>query len=166
LDLLNKYGEEQVFTFASEESPGQPIAKGSPDMAMQELQWQRENSERCLTILTQCRTRDEIVEGFGRVARLLREANDPVAQAVEMALTTSRELPDEHVLQLRDDFISQFKAFLSSTESMAAEMPRPTGASEKRKRKPVWVLLIVGFLILAVVVCVIAALGVFLVGRV
>ena len=137
VDLLNKYGEEQLFTFASEESPGQPKAKGSPDQpttVIQELRRQRENTERCLTILTQCRTRDEILEGFGRIATLLRQANDPLADAAEMAFTGCRGLPDEHVLQLRNDFIVQCRAFLSSTATTERETTKARAAKQEYKR--------------------------------
>jgi hypothetical protein len=75
-----------------------------------------DNTERCLTILSRCRTRDEIIEGFSQIATLLRQANDPLADAAEKASIECRALPDEYVLRFRDDFIGQCKAFLSSLE--------------------------------------------------
>jgi hypothetical protein len=41
VDLLNEYGEEQIFLFGGEESPGQPKAKGSPDQPTAVIQEQR-----------------------------------------------------------------------------------------------------------------------------
>jgi hypothetical protein len=134
-------------------------------MVTQEVHRQRETTERCLAILTECRTRDEIVEGFGRIVELLKQADDPVARAAEMALTNSRDFPDEMVLQLRDEFISKFRAFLSATESLAREIPKPAHESTKRKIKPGWVIAIAAFIVLAGAVCIVAAIGIFLAGQ-
>ena len=82
----------------------------------QELQRQRQNTEKCLSILTRCQTRDQIIEGFGKIARLLKQANDPLADGAEKAAMGCGTLPDEYVLRLRDDFIQQCEAFLSAIE--------------------------------------------------
>lgn len=89
---------------------------GNTSPVKEYLQRQRESTERCLSILTRCRSRDEIIEGFGQIAALLRQSNDPLAQAAEMASMGCKTLPEEHVLRLRDDFIKQCRAFLSATE--------------------------------------------------
>lgn len=103
-------------------------------MVLQELRMQRENTKRCLIVLTQCRTRDEIIEGFHRIETLLRQANDPVADAAEVAITECRGLPDEHVFQLRNDFIVQLSAFLSSTATTEREITKARGAKQEYKR--------------------------------
>jgi hypothetical protein len=93
---------------------------GSP--ARQELQKQRENTKKCLAILTKCRTRNEVIKGFSQISILLRQSNDPLADAAQKTATGCRELPDEYVFRLRDDFIGQGKAFLSATERGMREL--------------------------------------------
>lgn len=88
----------------------------------QELKRQRQNTKKCLSILTRCQTQDQIIEGFGKIARLLKQASDPLADAAEKASIGCRSLPDEYVLRLRDDFIRQCRAFLSATEQGLREM--------------------------------------------
>ena len=87
-----------------------------------ELQRQRENTERCLTILNRCRSRNEIIKGFAQISVLLRGVNDPLADAAQRAAAGCRELPDEYVFRLRDDFIGQCNAFLSATERGMREL--------------------------------------------
>ena len=82
----------------------------------QELQRQRQNTDECLSILTRCKTREQITEGFDRIARLLKQANDPLVDAAEKASLGFRTPPDEYVLRLRDNFIRQCEAFLSATK--------------------------------------------------
>ena len=81
-----------------------------------ELQRQRENTERCLTILNRCRSRNEIIKGFAQISVLLRGVNDPLADAAQRAAAGCRELPNEYIFRLRDDFIEQCNVFLSATE--------------------------------------------------
>jgi hypothetical protein len=64
----------------------------------QELQRQRENTERCLTILTRCRTRYEIIEGLRQIETLLKQVNDPLADAAGRASVTCRTMSDKFVL--------------------------------------------------------------------
>jgi hypothetical protein len=90
--------------------------------ARRELKRQRENTERCLAILARCRTRNEIIKGFDQISVLLRGANDPLADAAQRAAAGCRELPDEYVFRLRDDFIGQCNAFLSATERGMREL--------------------------------------------
>jgi hypothetical protein len=78
----------------------------------QELQRQRENTERCLTILTRCRTRYEIIEGLRQIETLLKQVNDPLADAAGRASVTCRTMSDKFVLLERDYFISACRAFL------------------------------------------------------
>ena len=82
-----------------------PIRQGS--------QRQRENTERCLTILTRCQTPLEIIDGLGQVGTLLRQVNDPLANAAGRASNTCRTMSDEYVRAERDYFISACKAFLA-----------------------------------------------------
>jgi len=102
-------------------------------MMIEELRRQRENTERCLTILTLCRTRVEILEGFGQIATLLRQANDPSAAAAEMANIEGKGLPDEDVLQLKLDFIKTYEAFLSSTEETEQKITKARAAQQEYK---------------------------------
>jgi len=83
--------------------------------ARQLLNTQRKNTKKCISILERCHTRAEIIKGFQKVSDLLKESNDPVAEAVERTLLEADSLPDEHLLRLKDDFIQMCKAFLSST---------------------------------------------------
>ena len=103
VDLLDKYGEEQIFATAGEESPDQPTPM------IQELRRQRGNTERCLTILTRCQTRDQIIEGLIQTGTLLRQVNHPLANAARNASITCRRLKDKDVQSERDFFISALK---------------------------------------------------------
>ena len=88
----------------------------------QELQRQRTNTEKSLTILARCQTRHEIIQGFGQIARLLREANDPLSDAAENIHARGGDLPDEHVFRLKDKFIRQGEAFLAATDKGLREL--------------------------------------------
>ena len=79
------------------------------------LKTQRKNTTRCISIPEQCQTREEIIKGFQEVSDLLKEANDPVAEAAERTLLEADSLPDEYLLRLKDDFVQISNAFLSST---------------------------------------------------
>lgn len=83
---------------------------------------QRKNSQMCIQILSRCKTRQKTIEAFGEIARILKAAGDPVAEAAEEAYRVSDSLSEEAVLQLRDQFIRQFQAFLASTETGVKEL--------------------------------------------
>jgi hypothetical protein len=87
-----------------------------------ELKKQRENTERCLAILTKCRTRNEVIKGFDRISTLLSGANDPLADAAQKTAIGCRKLPDEYAFRLRDDFIGMCNAFLSATKRGMKEL--------------------------------------------
>jgi hypothetical protein len=108
--------------FGGKRGPEEPGQSGAVSPAKRELQRQRQNTESCLTMLSRCRTREEIVRGFGEIASLLRSANDPLADAAEKASIGCGALPDEYVLRLRDDFISECRAFMSATERGLREL--------------------------------------------
>ncbi|MEE8354075.1 MAG: hypothetical protein V3S10_06410, partial [Dehalococcoidales bacterium] len=74
--------------------------------------------ERCLAILTGCQSRDAVIEGFDQLSTLLSQANDPMANATQVAARECRELPDEYVFQVRDDFIRQCNAYLSAAATI------------------------------------------------
>ena len=80
------------------------------------LAQQRRNTEKSLSILARCRTRQEILSGFNEIATLLRETNDPLAEGAEYIAMQGGDLPDEYVVRLKEDFIAQCRAFLSATE--------------------------------------------------
>lgn len=123
-------------------------------MLKDEIRRQRENTEKCLTILTLCRTRVEILEGFGQIATLLRQANDPSAVAAEMAYTEGKGLPDEDVLQLKLDFIKTYEAFLSSTESTEQEITKARATKPAGKRTIIVALIVMGLLLCFCIMCV------------
>ena len=115
MGLFNRlFGKKKELGESRQSTGGSPVRR--------ELQRQRENTERCLAILARCRTRDAVIKGFSQISKLLRQANDPLADAAQMAATGCRELPDEYVFRLRDDFIGQCNAFLSATERGMREL--------------------------------------------
>ena len=79
------------------------------------MQGQRENIESCLTILTRCQTRYEVIEGLGQIETLLRQVDDSLADAAGRAAGTCRTLADEYVRGERDYFISACRTLLSDT---------------------------------------------------
>lgn len=87
-------------------------------MRVQKLQKQTETTERCLAILTRCQTRDEVIDGLDQITSLLMQTGDPVAGAAQTAYLQCRTFPDKDVFQVRDDFIRQFNAFLSTTATI------------------------------------------------
>lgn len=87
-----------------------------------ELQRQRENTEKCVLILSQCLTPREVIEGFRQIALLLRQASDPLVDAAELTARKAKSLTDEYILRLRDDFIRECKAFLSATDQGLREL--------------------------------------------
>lgn len=103
-----------LFGKKKEHEKSRQYTGGSP--VRQELQRQRENTKKCLAILAKCQTRNEVIKGFSQISILCKEANDPLADAAQKAAIGCRELPDEYVFRLRDDFIGQCNAFLSATE--------------------------------------------------
>lgn len=91
----------------------------------QELQRQKQIEEECLSILIKCKTREQIIEGFERVERLLKQANNRriarlskqknnmLADATKEASLSCMTLSDENVLRLRDRHIKIYEDFLS-----------------------------------------------------
>jgi hypothetical protein len=130
---------------------------------------QRENSQICIEILLQCETREQTILGFAEAARILRASNDPTAEAAEVAYRLSQSMDEATVLQARDEFIGTHRAFLASTESMAAELiapqkPRSTAESAKPKGKRGCLIAALGILILAIALIAIAPVVFLLVG--
>lgn len=82
---------------------------------------ERRNTEKCLSILVLCRTRHEILSGFNKIAKLLRETNDPLYEGAEKIAMQGGILPDEYVVRLKEDFIAQCRAFLSSTRKRVTD---------------------------------------------
>lgn len=125
-------------------------------MINKELKKQRDNTKMCLDILARSRTRDEILEGFNQVATSLRQANDPTANAAEMAYLEGKGLPDDYVYQLKLDFIKQFEAFLSSTEQLEQQLPQARTTKPAGKRTIIAALTILGlclcFCIMSVII--------------
>ncbi len=80
------------------------------------LAQQRRNTEKCLSILARCRTRQEILSGFNEIAKLLRQTNDPLAEGAAKTAMQGGNLPDEYLVRLKEDFIAECRAFLSATE--------------------------------------------------
>jgi len=102
---------------------------------------QRENSQICIEILLQCKTREQTILGFAKAARILRASNDPAAKAAEVAYQLSQSMDEASVLQSRDEFIQQLRAFLASTESMLTEpiaLEKPSSTAGSAKPKGMW----------------------------
>ena len=114
---------------------------------------QRKNTEICLQILLQCETRQQTIDALKQIAGLLRSADDPMAEAAEPALQLSHTSDEAWVLQARDEFIRQLRAYLAATDSMA----QPTTEPAKPKRRMGFRIVKIGLLIL--VVCLIAAVA-------
>jgi len=87
-----------------------------------ELQRQRQNTQRYLDILLKCETAKQTVEGFGKIARILREANDPRAVWAEMICLELRKMPDADVLEARDTIISTLRHSLRLEVSVAEDL--------------------------------------------
>ena len=66
-------------------SASRPSGLSGPVRQM--LTTQRANTERCISILTPCRTKEDILKAFGKAAELLRQTGDPLAQALQQAAT-------------------------------------------------------------------------------
>ena len=111
---MGLFGKKKGFEESGQNPGDSPVKR--------ELRRQRENTERCIAILSRCSTRKDIIKGFSQIAKLLEQANDPLADAAEMAAAGCRELPDEYVFRLRDDFIRQSNIFLSATEQAMREL--------------------------------------------
>jgi len=108
--------------FGKKKEPGESGQNTGGSPVRRELQRQRENTEKCLAILARCRTRNEVIKGFSQISILLRQANDPLADAAQKTALGCRELPDEYVFRLRDDFMGQCNAFLLATERGMREL--------------------------------------------
>jgi hypothetical protein len=142
-------------------------------MSMQEIaQEQRKNSQVCLDILMQCKTGKQTIAALHQIARILRAAEDPVAEAAEQAFQLSQSMDEATVLKVRDDFIEQFRDFLAATESLATtptgriaqEKLGPMAESAKPKDKRVWLIAGCGIFIAAIALVAIAAVVFMLVG--
>ncbi len=108
---------EWTVTTVGNASPVTMTRKAAPTKSVQQLlAQQRENTEMCISVLTNCRTRAEVLDGFTRAAQILKRTGDPLAEAVQKTALSASALPDEHVFRLRDDFIKDCRAFLSVTK--------------------------------------------------
>ena len=136
------------------------------------VQEQRKNSQICIEILMQCKTRQQTITALDKIARILRESDDPVAEAAKQAYHLSQSMDEASVLKVKDDFIDQFRAFLAATESIAtastgpiaADKPKSTVESEKPKGKRGCIIAACGSVILAIVLIAIAAVAFSLIG--
>jgi len=72
--------------------------------------------------MLKCETGGQVVEVFGKMARILREANDPLADEAEMLCLEFRKMPNADALESRDDFISGLRHSLELEVSMAEEI--------------------------------------------
>ena len=142
-------------------------------MSMQQLlQEQRKNSQLCIDILMQCKTRQQTIVALDEIARMLKASDDPVAEAAKQAFELSQSMDEASVLKVKDDFLEQFRAFLAATESIptastdpiAPDKPTSTVESEKPKGKRGCLIATCGILILAIVLTAIAAVAFSLIG--
>ncbi len=78
----------------------------------------RRESEETISVLANCRTTDEFLRGFGKVSVLVRRGtgNDKLAQAAEAIAAGGSQFSEDQLRALRDDFVRNARAFLSTTE--------------------------------------------------
>ena len=121
------------------------------------LQQQRELTDTCLQMLLKCDTGAETVQALEEIKYLLIAANDPVAEAVEIALQASRGMDEAFILKIRDEYIGQFRDFLASTESAAFRLEAAGPA--KSKSRNVWLFIAIGLAIVCICAVVAVALA-------
>ncbi len=73
---------------------------------------QREAIQKCVQVLTGCQSRDEIIEGFDLITRILNQVNNSVADASGSALHGCKNWSDEDFIHMRDFYIKRFKEVL------------------------------------------------------
>ena len=73
---------------------------------------QREAMQKCVQVLTGCQSRDEIIEGFDLITRILEQVNNSVANASRLALHGCKKWSDEDFIYMRDDYIKSFNEVL------------------------------------------------------
>ena len=142
-------------------------------MSMQKIsQEQRKNTQICLDILLQCKTGQQTIAALDEIAQIFSAAGDPVAESAKQAFQLSQSMDEASVLQVRDEFINQFRSFLAATESLAttstdriaSEKVSPTVESAKPKGKRGCLISAFGILILVIALIAIAAVVFLLVG--
>jgi hypothetical protein len=74
----------------------------------------RQSSEECIAILRRCRTRDQVIQGLLRIAESGHDVS-PVADNAARQLAANSGLD---AFRIRDDFIRQMEAFLSSARGL------------------------------------------------
>lgn len=120
-DLLLAAAKEQVQFPASTARPLQGESqKGAPQfdpVVRQLVEQQRNIIEECISFMSQSQTRSEILGSFDRATRLLKQTMPNLAEAAERVRLLSAGLPDGYVFRLKEDFVSQCRTFLMSTEN-------------------------------------------------
>ncbi len=128
------------------------------------LQQQRELTNTCLQMLLKCDTAAETVHALEEIKFLLMAANDPVSEAVEIALQASRGMDDAFVLKIRDEYIGRFRDFLESTESASARLEASGPAKPKPSRAWLFIAIGLAFACICVVVAIALAAAIMAMG--
>ncbi len=74
----------------------------------------RRSSEQCIDILSRCRTREQVVEGLSRIARAGYDVSPVAANAARQL----ESMPSLDAFRVRDDFVRQMQAFVSSARNL------------------------------------------------
>jgi hypothetical protein len=78
------------------------------------LQKYRRSTQESLSILQQCQTRQQVIEGFSKIGQT---DSDVSVIAANISIELQRD-PGLDAFRFRDDFIRRLEAFLSSTRNM------------------------------------------------
>jgi len=74
----------------------------------------RQSSRECIQILRGCRTRDQVIQGLSRIA----SAGYDVSPVADNAARQLASTPGLDAFRIRDDFVRQMEAFLSSARNL------------------------------------------------
>lgn len=74
----------------------------------------RQSSRDCIEILRGCRTRDQVIQGLARIAN----AGYDVSPIADNAARQLANTPSLDAFCIRDDFVRQMEAFLSSARNL------------------------------------------------
>ena len=74
----------------------------------------RQSSRECIDILRACRTQDQVIQCLSRIAK----AGIDVSPVADNAARQLENTPGLNALRVRDDFIRQMEAFLSSARNL------------------------------------------------
>ncbi len=74
----------------------------------------RRSSQECIDILSRCRTRAQVIEGLSRIGRARYDVSLVAADAARQL----EGMPSLDAFRVRDDFVRQMQAFVSSVRDL------------------------------------------------